>query len=158
MGSGRRAGRYQRPRPRSPAGVRPSSSINCRTRRSMSSRTGRTAVVSRPAGSVVPGFVAFAGEDRVGIAAAHGDHDVGGPDGFVGPGFGELVGDVDASFGHGGDCGGVDLVPFYPGKRYEDWVLDDPAGKDVAAVRPIRDEIRRRVEALLDELVPAGQS
>jgi hypothetical protein len=36
--------------------------------------------------------------------------DVGGADGFVGPGFGELVGDVDASFGHGGDGGGVDLV------------------------------------------------
>jgi arsenate reductase len=53
-------------------------------------------------------------------------------------------------------CG--DTCPFYPGKRYEDWVLDDPAGKDVAAVRPIRDELRRRVEALLDDLVPAGQS
>jgi arsenate reductase (thioredoxin) len=53
-------------------------------------------------------------------------------------------------------CG--DTCPFYPGKRYEDWVLDDPAGKDVAAVRPIRDEIRRRVEALLDDLVPAGRS
>jgi arsenate reductase len=53
-------------------------------------------------------------------------------------------------------CG--DTCPFYPGKRYEDWVLDDPAGKDVAAVRPIRDEIRRRVEALLDDLVPAGQN
>jgi arsenate reductase len=52
-------------------------------------------------------------------------------------------------------CG--DTCPFYPGKRYEDWVLDDPAGKDVAAVRPIRDEIRRRVETLLDDLVPAGQ-
>jgi arsenate reductase len=53
-------------------------------------------------------------------------------------------------------CG--DTCPFYPGKRYEDWVLDDPAGKGVEAVRPIRDEIRRRVEALLDDLVPAGQS
>jgi arsenate reductase (thioredoxin) len=53
-------------------------------------------------------------------------------------------------------CG--DVCPFYPGKRYEDWVLDDPAGKDVAAVRPIRDEIRRRVEALIDDLVPARQS
>ena len=53
-------------------------------------------------------------------------------------------------------CG--DTCPFYPGKRYEDWVLDDPAGKDMAAVRPIRDEIRRRVEALLDDLVPAGQN
>ncbi len=47
-------------------------------------------------------------------------------------------------------CG--DTCPFYPGKRYEDWVLDDPAGKGVDAVRPIRDEIRRRVEALLDDL------
>jgi protein-tyrosine-phosphatase len=53
-------------------------------------------------------------------------------------------------------CG--DSCPFYPGKRYEDWVLDDPAGKGVEAVRPIRDEIRRRVEALLEDLVPAGQS
>ena len=50
-------------------------------------------------------------------------------------------------------CG--DTCPFYPGKRYEDWVLDDPAGKGVEAVRPIRDEIRRRVELLLGELVPA---
>ncbi len=50
-------------------------------------------------------------------------------------------------------CG--DTCPFYPGKRYEDWVLDDPAGQGVEAVRPIRDEIRRRVEALLDDLVRA---
>ena len=52
-------------------------------------------------------------------------------------------------------CG--DTCPFYPGKRYEDWVLDDPAGKDIAAIRPIRDDIRRRVEALLEDLVPSGQ-
>jgi arsenate reductase len=51
-------------------------------------------------------------------------------------------------------CG--DTCPFYPGRRYEDWVLDDPAGKGVEAVRPIRDEIRRRVEALLSDLIPAG--
>jgi arsenate reductase (thioredoxin) len=50
-------------------------------------------------------------------------------------------------------CG--DTCPFYPGKRYEDWVLDDPAGQGVDAVRPIRDEIRRRVDDLLDQLVPA---
>ncbi len=49
-------------------------------------------------------------------------------------------------------CG--DTCPFYPGKRYEDWVLEDPAGKGVDAVRPIRDEIRRRVETLIAELVP----
>ena len=51
-------------------------------------------------------------------------------------------------------CG--DTCPFYPGKRYEDWVLDDPAGQGLEAVRPIRDEIRRRVEALLAELLPAA--
>jgi arsenate reductase len=50
-------------------------------------------------------------------------------------------------------CG--DTCPFYPGKRYEDWVLEDPAGQGVAAVRPIRDEIRRRVEHLVAELVRA---
>jgi len=50
-------------------------------------------------------------------------------------------------------CG--DTCPFYPGKRYEDWVLEDPAGQGLAAVRPIRDEIRGRVEALIAGLVPA---
>jgi arsenate reductase len=48
-------------------------------------------------------------------------------------------------------CG--DACPFYPGKRYEDWVLDDPAGQGIEAVRPIRDEIRGRVERLLAELL-----
>ncbi|WP_159805209.1 arsenate reductase ArsC [Cellulomonas citrea] len=47
-------------------------------------------------------------------------------------------------------CG--DTCPFYPGKRYEDWVLDDPAGQGIEAVRPIRDEIRARILTLLDEL------
>ena len=47
-------------------------------------------------------------------------------------------------------CG--DACPIFPGKRYEDWQLDDPAGQGIDAVRPIRDEIRRRVEALLREL------
>ncbi|WP_416610856.1 arsenate reductase ArsC [Micromonospora sp. LOL_025] len=51
-------------------------------------------------------------------------------------------------------CG--DACPVFPGKRYEDWQLDDPAGKGVGAVRPIRDEIRARVQRLLRELVPAG--
>ena len=50
-------------------------------------------------------------------------------------------------------CG--DACPFYPGKRYEDWKLDDPAGQGVDAVRPIRDEIDRRVQALLADLLPA---
>ncbi|HEY5879418.1 MAG TPA: arsenate reductase ArsC [Nakamurella sp.] len=53
-------------------------------------------------------------------------------------------------------CG--DTCPFYPGKRYEDWVLDDPAGKGVASVRPIRDDIRGRVESLIGELLPAAHS
>ncbi|WP_028496617.1 MULTISPECIES: arsenate reductase ArsC [Microbacterium] len=49
-------------------------------------------------------------------------------------------------------CG--DACPIFPGKRYEDWVLDDPAGQGIEAVRPIRDEIRGRVEALLADLLP----
>ena len=49
-------------------------------------------------------------------------------------------------------CG--DACPIYPGKRYEDWELEDPAGKDVETVRVIRDEINRRVTILLDELAP----
>jgi arsenate reductase (thioredoxin) len=48
-------------------------------------------------------------------------------------------------------CG--DACPFYPGKRYEDWVLDDPAEQDLDHVRPIRDEIRGRIQTLVDELV-----
>jgi protein-tyrosine-phosphatase len=48
-------------------------------------------------------------------------------------------------------CG--DTCPFYPGKRYEDWVLDDPAGQSIETVRRIRDEIRVRVEALLSEIL-----
>ncbi|GAB2491480.1 arsenate reductase ArsC [Streptosporangium sandarakinum] len=50
-------------------------------------------------------------------------------------------------------CG--DACPIFPGKRYEDWKLDDPAGQDIEAVRPIRDDIRRRIEKLLADLVPA---
>jgi arsenate reductase len=51
-------------------------------------------------------------------------------------------------------CG--DTCPIFPGKRYEDWALDDPAGLGVEAVRPIRDEIRRRIEALLGDLGVSG--
>ncbi|MEI5584385.1 MULTISPECIES: arsenate reductase ArsC [unclassified Agromyces] len=49
-------------------------------------------------------------------------------------------------------CG--DACPVFPGKRYEDWELDDPAGRGIEAVRPIRDEIRRRVEQLIAEILP----
>jgi arsenate reductase (thioredoxin) len=48
-------------------------------------------------------------------------------------------------------CG--DACPFYPGKRYEDWRLDDPAGQGIDAVRPIRDQIKRRVQDLVADLL-----
>ena len=56
------------------------------------------------------------------------------------------VADVVVTMG----CG--DACPFYPGKRYEDWVLDDPAGQDLAMVRGVRDDIRTRVETLVASL------
>jgi len=56
--------------------------------------------------------------------------------------------DVVITMGCGDEC------PFYPGTRYLDWKLDDPAGQGVDAVRPIRDEIDRRVQELIAELVP----
>ncbi len=60
-----------------------------------------------------------------------------------------LASDVVITMG----CG--DACPFYPGVRYLDWKLDDPAGQGVAAVRPIRDEIEQRVRGLIAELLPA---
>ena len=51
-------------------------------------------------------------------------------------------------------CG--DTCPIFPGKRYEDWQLDDPAGQNLDLVRRVRDEIRARVQALLNELLPHG--
>ncbi|MEU8204975.1 arsenate reductase ArsC [Streptosporangium sp. NPDC049046] len=60
----------------------------------------------------------------------------------------EAVQDSDVVITMG--CG--DACPFFPGKRYEDWKLDDPAGQGIEAVRPIRDEIRARIEKLIAEL------
>ncbi|NUS35694.1 MAG: arsenate reductase ArsC [Pseudarthrobacter sp.] len=57
--------------------------------------------------------------------------------------------DVVVTMGCGDEC------PYFPGKRYEDWVLEDPAGKGVDSVRPIRDEIKARVGQLITELLPA---
>jgi arsenate reductase len=54
--------------------------------------------------------------------------------------------DVVITMGCGDEC------PYFPGKRYLDWKLDDPAGQGIDAVRPIRDDIRRRVEQLLGDL------
>ncbi|MBJ2122461.1 arsenate reductase ArsC [Arthrobacter sp. MSA 4-2] len=59
--------------------------------------------------------------------------------------------DVVITMGCGDEC------PFFPGKRYEDWVLEDPAGKGVESVRPIRDEIRGRIEELIASLAPAAK-
>lgn len=50
-------------------------------------------------------------------------------------------------------CG--DVCPYFPGVRYEDWVLEDPAGQGIEKVREVRDEIRGRIEQLLAELLPA---
>ena len=61
----------------------------------------------------------------------------------------EAVQESDAVITMG--CG--DVCPFYPGKRYEDWVLEDPAGQGIEPVRVIRDEIKKRVEQLLSELL-----
>ncbi|WP_344120476.1 arsenate reductase ArsC [Kocuria aegyptia] len=66
----------------------------------------------------------------------------------------EAVQDSDVVITMG--CG--DACPFYPGKRYEDWKLEDPAGKGVESVRPIRDEIRSRVAQLIAELLPADST
>ena len=62
----------------------------------------------------------------------------------------EAVKDSDVVITMG--CG--DTCPIFPGKRYEDWKLDDPAGQSVDAVRPIRDDIRTRIETLIAELLP----
>jgi protein-tyrosine-phosphatase len=69
-------------------------------------------------------------------------------DEFPKPLTGEAVQAADVVITMG--CG--DACPVFPGKRYEDWTLEDPAGKDLATVRRIRDEIDMRVQALLAEL------
>jgi arsenate reductase len=96
---------------------------------------------SEPASEVNPAAVEAMAEVGIDIRAE-----------FPKPWTDEIVRAADVVVTMG--CG--DACPLYPGKRYEDWELDDPAGLGVGAVRPIRDEIRRRVEALLAELVPAA--
>jgi arsenate reductase len=73
-------------------------------------------------------------------------------DGYPKPWTDEIIGAADVVVTMG--CG--DACPLYPGKRYEDWELDDPAGKSIDDVRPIRDEIRTRVEKLLNQIVEPG--
>ena len=60
-----------------------------------------------------------------------------------------IASDVVITMGCGDEC------PYFPGKRYEDWVLEDPAGQGIDAVRPIRDEIKGRIETLIASLVDA---
>ncbi|WP_418061122.1 arsenate reductase ArsC [Pimelobacter simplex] len=96
---------------------------------------------SEPADQVNPAAVAAMAERGIDIARE-----------FPKPWTDEIVRAADVVVTMG--CG--DACPYFPGKRYEDWKLDDPAGLDVDGVRPVRDEIERRVLALLDELgVPA---
>lgn len=94
---------------------------------------------SQPAGRVNPVAVAAMAEEGIDIAAEQ-------PKLLTDSAV--VAADVVVTMGCGDEC------PFHPGKRYEDWVLADPAGQDIDAVRPIRDEIRRRVEALVEELAP----
>lgn len=96
---------------------------------------------SAPADSINPVAVQAMAEDGIDIAAAQ-------PKTLTIDAV--KAADVVVTMG----CG--DACPFYPGKRYEDWVLDDPAGQGVEAVRPIRDEIRRRIESLIGELAPGA--
>ncbi len=93
---------------------------------------------SEPANEVNP--VAIAAMTEIGI-------DIAGE--FPKPWTDEMVRAADVVVTMG--CG--DACPFYPGKRYDDWELEDPAGQGIEAVRLIRDEIGRRVRALLAELI-----
>ena len=92
---------------------------------------------SEPAAEVNPGAVAAMAERGIDISGE-----------FPKPWTDEAVRDADVVVTMG--CG--DTCPFFPGKRYEDWVVEDPAGKSVEQIRPIRDEIERRVRRLLEEL------
>jgi len=93
---------------------------------------------SQPADQVNPVAVAAMAEEGIDLAAAA-------PEVLTTEAV--QASDVVVTMG----CG--DACPFFPGKRYEDWELDDPAGQDLEAVRPIRDSIRRRVEALVADLL-----
>ncbi|KAA1426225.1 arsenate reductase ArsC [Nocardioides antri] len=92
---------------------------------------------SEPADQVNPSAVAAMAERGIDIAQE-----------YPKPWTDEIVRAADVVVTMG--CG--DACPFYPGKRYEDWKLDDPAGKGVDEVRPVRDEIERRVLDLLASL------
>ena len=92
---------------------------------------------SEPTSDINPAAVAAMAEVGIDITAE-----------FPKPWTDEIVRAADVVVTMG--CG--DACPLYPGKRYEDWELDDPAGRDLDSVRPIRDEIRGRVETLMASL------
>jgi arsenate reductase (thioredoxin) len=92
---------------------------------------------SEPGHQINPAAIAAMGERGIDISGE-----------YPKPWTDEIVRAADVVITMG--CG--DACPVFPGKRYEEWTLDDPAGLDIAAVRPIRDEIERRVLALLDQL------
>ena len=94
---------------------------------------------SQPADAINPVAVAAMAEEGIDIASAS-------PRPLTPEAV--QVSDVVVTMG----CG--DACPFHPGTRYEDWQLADPAGQGIEAVRPIRDEIRARVENLVAELLP----
>jgi arsenate reductase len=98
---------------------------------------------SAPAGTVNPAVVAAMLEEGIDISAETPK--------ILTPQAVE-VSDVVITMG----CG--DVCPYFPGVRYEDWVLEDPAGQGVDAVRPIRDEIRRRIEELIAQIAPVATS
>ena len=98
---------------------------------------------SAPADSVNPAVVEAMAEDGIDISAQQ-------PKVLTTEAV--EVSDVVITMG----CG--DVCPIFPGKRYEDWVLQDPAGQGVEAVRPIRDEIKSRITELLTELTPTTAS
>ena len=93
---------------------------------------------SEPGDQVNPSAVAAMAEVGIDIAKE-----------FPKPWTAEIVRTADVVITMG--CG--DACPFFPGVRYEDWQLEDPAGQGLEAVRPIRDEIEQRVRVLLDELL-----
>jgi arsenate reductase (thioredoxin) len=92
---------------------------------------------SEPEGKINPAVVAAMAERGIDISGE-----------YPKPWTGEIIQAADVIVSMG--CG--DAGPVLPGRRHEDWALDDPAGKDVASIRPIRDEIERRVRKLLHDL------
>ena len=101
---------------------------------------------SEPATEINPAAVAAMAERGIDISAE-----------YPKPWTDEVVRAADAVITMG--CG--DACPVFPGRRYEEWVLDDPAGKSLEDIRPVRDEIERRVRVLLTEMLattPASQA